>query len=227
VAAEKSKFSKYDIRVLRTESITNDDLANVHELFDISYRQANHSYLEKSLKRLRYIALATMGKTPAGFAVGDTVQTMLPRLPDPQIVVLAGICCIAPDFRRQGLFGHLEGSAIRENGLLQPGIRALACGRMAHPASFHNMSQSPTVVPKYGVPISEWQKEIGLRVAELYGVNLDPETFVVIGSGTPIGYPIMEIDVTEEEWRLFKAVNRDRGDSLLGISWGPDAPEGW
>ena len=101
------------------------------------------------------------------------------------------------------------------------------CGRMAHPASFRAMNRSPAVIPKHGVPLSDWQKEVGLCVAGLYGVNLDPETMVVIGSGVPIGYPIIEQDVTEEEWLLFKTVNRDRGDSLLGITWSPDAPEGW
>jgi len=61
----------------------------------------------------------------------------------------------------------------------------------------------------------------------LHGVNLDPETLVVIGDGSPIGYPNIEYEVTEQEWLPFKAVNRDRGDSLLGITWIPDAPEGW
>ena len=89
------------------------------------------------------------------------------------------------------------------------------------------MNQSPAVIPKYGVPSSDWHKEVALRVAELYGVNLDPETMVVIGTGSPIGYPIIEYEVTEPEWLPFKAVNRDRGDSLLGITWMPDAPEGW
>jgi len=34
-------------------------------------------------------------------------------------------------------------------------------------------------------------------------------------------------EVAEEEWLPFQAVNRDRGDALLGILWFPDAPEGW
>ena len=89
------------------------------------------------------------------------------------------------------------------------------------------MSQNPTVVPKVGVPITAWQKEVGLRVAELYGVTLNPETFVVEGTGTPIGYPDIEVEVPDSEWRIFGEVNRDRGDSLLAIAWSPDAPEDW
>jgi hypothetical protein len=77
------------------------------------------------------------------------------------------------------------------------------------------------------MPLSGWHKQIGLLVADLYRVTLDPETFIVRGVGMPIGYPDLEYDITEEEWLPFLAVNRDRGDSLLGITWFPDAPEGW
>jgi hypothetical protein len=216
-----------DTRVVRTEALTKDDLDMVHRLFDRSYRRANHAYLEKSFSRLRYIAIATVGETPAGFAVADTVETDIPRMSGLQVVNLAGICCIAPEFRRIGLFLKLESLAAGASGVSRAGKRVLVCGRMAHPASFRTISRSPAVIPKYGVPLSDWQKEVGLRVAELYGVNLDPETMVVIGEGVPIGYPIIEQDVAEEEWLPFEAVNRDRGDSLLGITWSPDAPEGW
>jgi hypothetical protein len=50
---------------------------------------------------------------------------------------------------------------------------------------------------------------------------------VVVGKGKPIGYPKLEIIVDEKEWLPFNGVNRDRGDSLLAVSWNPDAPEGW
>jgi hypothetical protein len=216
-----------ETRVVRTSALGKDDLDMVHWLFELSYRQANHAYLEKSFSRLRYVAIATVGETAAGFAVADTIETQIPRMTGLQIVNLAGICCVAPEFRRIGLFRKLEGLAAGASGISRAGKRVLACGRMAHPASFRTINRSPAVIPKYGVPLSDWQKEVGLRVAELYGVNLDPETMVVIGDGVPIGYPIIEQEVTEEEWLPFKAVNRDRGDSLLGITWSPDAPEGW
>jgi hypothetical protein len=74
---------------------------------------------------LRYIALATSKKTPAGFALADTIETRLPRLADPQIVMLAGICCVSPDCRRMGLFTKLEILAANASGLFKPGIRVL------------------------------------------------------------------------------------------------------
>jgi hypothetical protein len=62
----------------------------------------------------------------------------------------------------------------------------------------------------------------------MYGVSgFDPDTFVCAGSGVPIGYPRIDMDVGPEEWDVFAPVNRERGDSLLGLCWIPDAPEGW
>ena len=220
-------LSEVDIRVLRTNTLSDGQFSNVLRLFDTSYRQANHAYLKRSLDKLPYIALAMHKDALAGFAIGDTVLAKLPRLSDSQAVALAGISCIAPEFRRRGLFFELEKAACFESGILIPGLRFLQCGRMAHPVSFRVMRKDPSVIPKLGVPLSEWHKEIGLRVADIYGVSINPDTFVVIGDGKPIGFPILEYEVTDEEWRLFDSVDRNRGDSLLAMSWTPDAPEGW
>lgn len=89
------------------------------------------------------------------------------------------------------------------------------------------MSKNPTVVPRPDRPITDWQKQVGIRVAQLYSVELDPQAFVVQGTGNPIGYPDIVVDVPESDWQVFKQVNRDKGDSLLGIAWSPDAPPGW
>ncbi len=97
-----------DMRVIETSSLREQDLKRVHQLFDLSYRQANHSYLEKSFSKLRYIALATVEETLVGFALADTVRTDLPRLDGPQTVMLAGICCVDASCRRIGLFKKLE-----------------------------------------------------------------------------------------------------------------------
>ena len=190
----KSSFlQNLNTRVIQTAELSAADLHTIHDLFDTAYEQANHGYLDQSLTKLRFLALAHDQATPVGFALADAVLTPLPRMAEPQCVLLAGICCIDPGYRRLGLFAHLESLAIRESGLVRPGSRSLACGRMAHPASFRILRGNPTVVPKYGHGPSEWQKEVGLCVAELYGVHLDPETFVVIGKGKPIGYPKIDI----------------------------------
>ena len=148
----------------------------------------------------------------------------LPRLPQ-QAVALAGICCVDDRFRRRGLFRELEQRAFRAAGIASP--RVLSCGRVAHPASFRTMTWHPSHVPKRGTPPTNWQREIGAAVAAAYGVNqFDPQTFVCAGGGAPM-IPIIDIDVKAEEWEVFAAIDRQRGDALLGLCWMPDAPEGW
>jgi hypothetical protein len=217
----------FDLRVVRTTDATPEDRAIMHALFDTNYRQGNHAYLDKSFGVLAYAAIAMDGDTPAGFALGETRVVDLPRLPQ-QAVAMAGICCVAPEYRRRGLFGALEQSAMRARIDAPAPGRILGVGRMAHPASMRTMIRQRSAVPRPGVPLTPWQREVGRAVAALYGTaEFDEATFVCKGSGAPIGYPVIELQVEPGEWKLFEPVNRDRGDSLLGMGWIPDAPEGW
>ncbi len=223
----KIDIKDIDLRVILTDAITDDDLDGVHRLFEDSYNEASYSYLEKSFTKLRYISLAVFKDDIVGFGVADAVEAKLPRLSEPQIVILGGISCVAADYRRLGLFGRLETMAYGASEVMRPAERYLLCGRMAHPVSFRSFRRFEATIPKNGVRLSDWHKEIGLKVAEIYGVNIDPETLVVIGDGSPCGYPKVKSEVSEEEWLPFKTVNRERGDSLLGISWAPNAPADW
>lgn len=217
----------YNFRIHQTHKIPADDLGGVLRLFEENYREANLAYLEKSLGKLRFLAVAEAAPgVLAGFALGESRMIDLPRL-GPQGVRLAGLCCIGMEHRRRRLFGVLEGMALGVQSL--PGLeRTLSCGRMAHPASFRGMSRSASVVPKRGVTPTEWQQEVGVAIAEAYGTPaFDPATFVCKGTGVPIGFPVIDIEATPEEWELFAPVDRSRGDSLLGISWGSTPPPGW
>jgi hypothetical protein len=219
-------FSRFDFRVVETHKASSQDVDAAFALFEMNYRQANRAFLEKTFHVLRYLALAEHQGAPAGFAIADCRVMDLPRLPA-QAVNLAGICCIAPQFRRLGLFSLLEGRAIGAAGV-EDRSRRLSCGRMAHPAAMRILIWSPTAIPKAGVRPTAWQQEVGQAIAEAYGVHdFDPETFVCIGSGVPTGYPRIEVEVEPQEWEIFRPVNRDRGDALLGLLWTPDAPEGW
>jgi hypothetical protein len=218
--------AEFELRRVPTAEAQAGERALMHALFDANYAQANHAYLDKSFDRLRFAAIATYEGVPAGFALGDMRIADLPRLPS-QAVAMAGICCIAPAFRRRGLFGRLEALAMTGPGIVPTG-RVLSVGRMAHPASMRTMVRNASAVPKPGVALTAWQREVGRAIAQLYGTaQFDDTTLVCIGDGTPIGYPVMEIDVEPEEWQAFEAVDRDRGDSLLGLGWRPDAPDGW
>jgi hypothetical protein len=219
-------LSSFHFKVVETDKLSTGDFQKVFSLFDMNYRQANRAYLEKSLATLRYLALAEQEGTTAGFGLGECRVMDLPRLPA-QVVNLAGICCIAPQFRRRGLFAELERLTLAA-GEVPAHSRRLTCGRMAHPAGMRVFVRHPTVVPKPGVRPTSWQQEVGQALAAAYGSHgFDPETFVCIGSGQPIGYPVIEFEVEPWEWEVFRQVNRDRGDALLAMVWMPDAPPGW
>jgi hypothetical protein len=219
-------LASFDFRVVEADQVSAQDLQKVFSLFEMNYRQANRAYLEKSLETLRYVALAEHEGTMVGFGFGESRVIDLPRLPA-QVVNLAGICCIAPQFRRRGLFEQLEYRTMLATQM-PPHSRRLTCGRMAHPAAMRKMALHPTVVPKPGVRPTPWQQEVGQAIAAAYGSHaFDPETFVCIGTGEPTGYPIIDFEVEPWEWEVFKQVNRDRGDALLAMVWTPEAPPGW
>jgi hypothetical protein len=221
-----SDFSEFDFVVKETRVLSEQERGELLRLFELNYRQANPAFLEKSLATLRYAALAFHDGVAVGFGVAETRVMDLPRLPD-QVVSLAGISCIAPEFRRRGLFGKLELLAFQAEAV-PDSPRRLACGRMAHPAAMRTIARFPSCVPRPGVRPTSWQQEVGRAIAEAYAVrDFDPETFVCIGSGTPTGYPRIEFDVEPHEWDVFKPVDRDRGDALLAVAWVPDAPAEW
>jgi hypothetical protein len=216
----------FEFRLTEASALSEQARRDLFDLFDASYSRANHAFLDKSLRSLRWVAMVEHEGAPAGFALAEARVLDLPRL-GPQVVYLAGICCIAAQHRRRGLFGRLELLAMTAAEVPDV-LRRLLCGRMAHPAAMRTIARLPTSVPKRGQRPTTWQREVGTAVAEAYGVHdFDPETFVCIGTGEPIGYPRIEMEVEPHEWDLFARVDRDRGDALLGIAWAPDAPKGW
>jgi hypothetical protein len=213
--------------VVESALLSHADLERIKAVFAANYREANLAYLEKSLGTLAFIALAEDPDGElVGFAFGESRVLDLPRQPQ-QVVRLAGLCCVNAAHRGQHLFGKLETLALNARRM-PDSERVLGTGRMAHPFSFRGMARNPSVVPHRGSPPTEWQKEVGIAIAEAYHTpSFDPETFVCRGTGVPIGYPIIEFTASPEEWELFKPVDRAKGDSLLGIAWNPTPPEGW
>ena len=217
---------EFEIETLETAALSAAQRTSVAGLFEANYRQANHAYLEKSLGTLRFVSLAMHDGELVGFALGEPRTMDVPRLPR-QMVGLAGLACILPALRRKGLFMELARRALLAN-VAPPTERLLTGGRMAHAGAFRTMSRNPNVVPKQGVAPTAWQQAVGKAIADAFGVKaFDPETFVCTGSGKPIGDPVIELEVAAEEQELFRHVDRDRGDSLLGIAWNPTAPPGW
>lgn len=213
-------------KTLATDSLSDEDRTAMFGLFASCYRQADHAYLEDTIARLSFASLAFHDGTLAGFGLGEVRLMDLPLLPQ-AAVVLGGLTCVMPEFRRQGLAAVLGKRSIVA-GARGKHERTLLCGRSAHPAGFRIFLRNDSVVPRRGCPPTPWQREVGQAIANEYGViAFDPLTFACTGRGKPIGYPVLEIDVEPEEWDLFRPVDRDRGDSLLGMVWIPNAPPGW
>ncbi len=216
------------VRVVASDRVGSRDLEALAGLFEATYRDADRRYLERSLATFRFVAIAECDDEVVGFSFGDSVQCPLPRLSDPQSVALAGIACVADTMRKRGLFVRLASEAMQAGGGVEPGRRFLFVGRMAHVVTYRTMARmSPSVVPAAGKTIEPWHREMAVALASLFGVDVDHETFVVRGSGTPVGFPRIAYEATPEEASLFAAVDRSRGDSLLSMCWIPDAPVGW
>lgn len=219
-------FSRFEFEVLESTSTTARQRERALGLFRANYSAANPVFLEKSLTTFRQITFAYHEGEAIGFAMGESRRMDLPRLPK-QLVSLAGLCCVAPAFRRRGLFGELSRLAMGMDPPFEQ-TRRLFCGRMAHPAALRNIARMAKTVPSPGVRPTAWQREIGTAIADAYQVfDFDPETFVCIGEGRPIGYPRIDFDVEPWEWEVFASVDRDRGDALLAIAWLPESPPGW
>ncbi|MBW2696252.1 MAG: hypothetical protein JRE70_07250 [Deltaproteobacteria bacterium] len=219
-------FSDFEFEVVEAQHVSDTQRDELLHLFEANYREADPSFLHKSLGTLRHLAIARRQGQAVGFGMAESRVIELPRLGD-QAVTLAGLCCIDPDFRRLGLFGELERIAAAASELPQPD-RRLLCGRMAHPAAFRQLGRIPGVLPVAGSSPTPWQQEVGSVIAQIYGVHdFDPATFVCIGDGRPIGYPRIEFKVDPHEWQIFESVDRSRGDALLAMAWLPSDPPGW
>lgn len=225
-----------EVRVLRAPAITPEEHTAIFEVFDASYRQANHEYLQRSIDRIGLLALGTIEGRAVAYAISHTRWMDLPGFDEPQLVALHGMRCVLPEYRHRGVNGRLTGAleAAMKSELEVIGrkhARQLSCGRHGHASRTGTAPAAATsnqrTVPLPGQPPTPWQQAVGLAVADAYGSTLDPETFVCVGSGTPIGYPNEEFEPTEAERQVYAPVDRDRGDNLLVITWSPDAPPGW
>ena len=217
-----------EIRTLESASLADAELAQLRALFEASYRDADPEYLDKSRATFRHLAVAEADGELQGFAFGDSVRSALPRMDGEQSVALAGMACIRPELRRQGLFMRLSTAAMVAGGGVDPAHPFLFAGRMAHVVTYRTMVRlSPSTVPAEGKPPGPWHREVAVAVARLLDAEVDPQTFVVPGSGRPIGFPRIEYTASAAEQALFAAVDRRRGDSLLSMCWLPRAPDNW
>ena len=72
------------------------------------------------------------------------------------------------------------------------------------------------------------QLELAELAARAHGSpGYDPATGACVGHGRPIGVPNVEPDVPEEFHQRFAGIDRQRGDSLLWLTWRVAPPDAW
>jgi hypothetical protein len=225
--ATERLFPGFAFRTLSIDSLGAAERRLLSELFDACFDNADQAHLQRLLRRLRTVSVAWCGDKAVGFTMSDVRIMDLPRLQE-QIVMLGGLTCVLSEFHRRGVMMELGRRNLLES---TPGWgqRTLICGRYVHPAVFRKVvGAGEWGVPRPGVRPTAWQQEIGIVIADAYGVeDFNPETFVCRGHGTPIGSPIIDLQLEPQDWEVFQHVDPDRGDSLLGIAWMPDPPAGW
>lgn len=216
-----------EITVLPCSALTSRLRQEVFDLFHGAYRGANDSYLEESLTVFGHIGLAKAHDRVVAFALGATRLLDIPRVGLCR-VSMAGIACVHRSWRRRHLFVELATAALGGDEVEERHGLHLATGRVAHPASYRSFAL-PNAIPRPGVELTAWHKEVGTSVAAAYGSrDFDENHFVCRGDWAGPGEPALEIETaTADEHDLFAFVNRARGDSLLVVGWFPEAPTGW
>lgn len=213
--------------VLKSAELSSKQLEGMQALFNDCYDNGDWHYVEQTLSKLRYTALAIKDETIVGSSIGDMRRHCFEPWDKTFSVILAGIVCVNSAHRREGLFYKLARLSAFASGEFIAGEPVLRCGRMAHPVSMKIMRELPNSIPRLNQSPNTIQRQVLLEVAELYGVSVNPDNFVVQGQGKPLGEPRIEHSEDNEDWAFFKEVKRERGDSLLALAWDPVAPEGW
>jgi hypothetical protein len=156
-----SPLNNLEFRIASTNELTDHEVALIQDLFEKNYHQANQTYLGNSLNALRNISMALEDGRLVGFSLADSVSTTIPRMEQKQLVMLGGIGCIHPRYRRIGLFSQLANLAGGgPETIFSCAERVLACARIAHPASFRTLRRLPGVIPKIGVALTDWHLEV-------------------------------------------------------------------
>jgi hypothetical protein len=126
-------------------------------------------------------------------------------------------------------------AVLAATSVLIPPVAEIAAGRLATPATLKGAAAvgarwawAPTRLYTSATPA---QRAIGRALATAFGTSdFDDENWVCIGRGRPIGESIVAIVAIEAEAEFtgpFKAVDRNRGDTLLALGWPLDPPLEW
>jgi len=225
-----------EIQAFRPRDLPGPERAALFDVFDATYEAPDHDYLRHQLEGFDGVALARDRGRVVGFTITDIRRLDLPVI-GPQVCSRAGLSCVLPEARRGGVMFSMASAALTRS-LLEEGHSgfSLAVSRFATPASFNLVLRRHEGRPwppaddpfaLYDHPTST-QVAVARTVAADFGATgYDHATGACIGTGKPIGTPLVEPEVAPEVVERFEALDRERGDSLLWMSWFTPPPDAW
>lgn len=208
-------------------ALPSEERAELRRVFHAAYADASDEFLDAALGRLLRVAYATDQDGWISFALGGSATAVIPEV-GPVPVMVAGLMCTDPERRRRGLAYWLSFTAMAGAPMPEGTERFLVAGRAAHAGSLRMIRMNDSALPVAGRPPTRRQQAAATAVAAALGVErLDPGTFRCEGDGASAGTPRVAVDVPAGERAQFAAVDRRRGDTILGLCWMPAAPPGW
>lgn len=225
-----------EISACRPGELSCGDRSALFDVFDATYESADHGYLEEQLESFDSVGLAKLEGRVVGFSICDTRQLDLPVI-GVQVCLREGLSCVLPDVRRGGVMLAMAFTASQRSVFTSGYVGfSLLTQRLATPASLNGVMPGlqrlawPTADDPFALYDHPTSTQIAVARAiavDLGSADYDPTAGICVGSGRPIGTPLVEPEVAPDIAARFDPVDRDRGDSLLFVSWVVPPPQLW
>lgn len=223
-----------DFSVTSVAQLSDDDRQEFHGVFAATYDDHDPEHLERQFSTMHLASTARRASRLIGFQLFGSRRITIDTIGEVHLG-LPGLVCVDQGWRRSGVAlgmgirttwrhrseaGELDATATR---LASPVSLAMALKERRQ----YEWPSDDDLYELYDHP-SQAQLELARRAAVAHGsLGYDSATGACIGHGRPIGAPIVEPDLPEELVRRFARIDRDRGDSLLWLTWRVPPPPGW
>jgi hypothetical protein len=223
-----------DIGAKPVAELTPSEWVGVHKVFEASYRNADHDFVERRVRQLSTIAMGWRADEMLGFSAVGVLQADMGPIGSHSYFD-GGLLCIDPSAHNLGLSNAIGSLAIRATPDMNlPEFTlfhfatpvtlraAFRFGRVTWPGNTINEVAAALASP------TSCQKEVGSVMAKLAGAKSYDADHWVIHSAHPAGETTaVPADLEPDYAQLFAHVDARKGDTLLGIFWWEDPPEAW
>ncbi len=208
------------------------DVARLHGLFEAAYTAADHNYLDWRFASLNTVITAWSGQSAVGFSAYAIGEVDLPCVGH-RTFSDGGITCIHPSAQ-----GRSIGLAFGTSWRLFDGVRPeLALNHFATPVTLHAMlrvgsyqwpGNDISTVATALTAATPCQRAVGAEVARRAGAISYDATRWVLRTGHPAGETTTKPTGLDPLYtKIFEALDRTKGDTLLGVFWTVEPPAVW